>query len=123
MKFSTTQKSNVKPAKQRLYRLAAPLHVKGRFLKAHLAKPLSAKHKKRTVRVAEGDKVTIMAGQFRGRAGKVEEVDVKNSKVYVIGIDIQKADGTKLRKSVHVSNIMITELNLNDKKRQERLKK
>ncbi|MEK6916619.1 MAG: 50S ribosomal protein L24 [Nanoarchaeota archaeon] len=122
MKFSTTFKSSKKPRKQRIYRVKAPKHIKGKFLKTHLSKQLSEKYKKRTVRVVKGDKVTIMAGQFKGKAGKIEEVDVKNSKVYISGIEVQKGDGTKIRRAIQSSNIMITELTLEDKKRLENLK-
>jgi len=121
--FSTSWKQSAKPKKQRKYRDNSPLHVKNNFLKAHLSDELSKKYEKRTARVRVGDKVTVMVGNFKGKSGSVEEVDAKTSKVFVSGIELQKKDGTKIRRSVSASNIMIIELDLKDKKRQEVLKR
>ena len=93
------------------------------MMKAHLSKELSKKFNKRTARVIKGDKVKIMKCQFKGKSGKVEEVNTKNYKVFVAGIEMQKTEGTKIRIPIAVSNLMITELNLSDKKRQEILKR
>lgn len=123
MKFSTNWKTSVKPKKQRKYRFNAPLHVKGKFLQAHLSDQLSKKYSKRTIRVRKGDRVKVMKGQFKEKSGKVEKVMTKKSKVYIDGIEIQKKDGTKTKYPISPSNIMITELDLNDKKRQEILKR
>ena len=123
MKFSTTWKSSSKPKKQRKYRTNAPLHIKGKFLHAHLSSQLSKKHGKRTIRVRKGDRVKVMKGQFKEKTGKVEIVDMKKAKVTIAGIEIQKKDGTKTKYPISSSNIMITELSLSDKKRQEILKR
>lgn len=100
-----------------------PLHLKGKLLGGHLSHELRKKHNKRAVRIVKGDKVKVMSGQFKGKSGKVEDVNMKNSKVIISGIDFQKQDGTKIRMPVNASNVMITELNLSDKKRQEILKR
>lgn len=121
--FNTSWKSSSKPKKQRKYRINAPLHIKSRFLKTHLSPELSKKFSKRTCRVKTGDKVKVMSGQFKGKSGKVEEIDTKKSRVIINGIDIQKAEGNKIRIPIAISNIMITELVLDDKKRQEALKR
>ena len=123
MNFSTTWKSSNKPKKQRKYRFNAPLHIKGKFLQAHLSAQLSKKHSKRTIRVRKGDRVKVMKGQFKEKSGKIEDVFTKKGKVYIAGVEIQKKDGTKTKYPISPSNIMITELNLNDKKRQEKLKR
>lgn len=123
MNFSTTWKSSAKPKKQRKYRFNAPLHIKGKFLQAHLSDQLSKKHGKRAIRVIKGDKIKVMKGQFKDKTGKVEKVVTKLGKVYIEGIEMQKKDGTKTKYPISPSNIMITELNLNDKKRQEILKR
>lgn len=123
MKFSTNWKSSSKPKKQRKYRFNSPLHIKGKFLHVHLSEQLSKKYSKRTIRVRKGDRVKIMKGQFKEKSGKIEEVHTKKSKVYIVGVEIHKKDGTKTKYPISPSNIMITELNLNDKKRQEILKR
>ena len=123
MKFLTNFKKSAKPKNQRKYRSNAPLHKRNNMMKVHLSKELSKKFSKRTARVVKGDKVKVMTGQFKGKSGKVEEVNMKNYKIFVAGIETQKTDGTKVRIQIAVSNLMITELNLSDKKRQEILKR
>lgn len=115
--FSKEWNSSVKPNKQRKFRFKAPLHIKGEFLNAHLSKDLKTKHKKRSVRLRVGDKVRIMRGQFKKQEGKVEEVDVRNSLIYISKIEHVKRDGTKARHPIQPSNVMIIELNADDKKR------
>ena len=121
--FSTSFKESRKPSKQRKYRSNAPLHIRGKFLNAHLSDELSKKFGKRSARVRKGDTVKIMKGQFEGKTGKVEAVDTKKSKLYVAGVGFQKKEGTKIRYPVPVSSVMISELNLDDKQRQEILKR
>jgi large subunit ribosomal protein L24 len=64
-----------------------------------------------------------MRGQFKDKSGKVEEINTKTRKVYIAGIEYQKKEGTKVKFPIYVSNLMITELELSDKKRQESLKR
>ena len=92
-------------------------------MSVRLSDELQKRHSKRSVRVKKGDKVKIMKGQFKGKSGNVESVDSKTVKVYVAGIEFQKKDGTKIKYPISPSNIMITELSLTDKKRQESLKR
>ena len=120
-KFSRTWKASVQPRRQRKYAKNAPLHIKGNFLHAHLTKELRAKYKHRTLRVHSGDKVRILRGQFKKHEGKVDKVDVKRTRIYVAKVEITKKDGSKARIPIHPSNVMILELNLQDKKRTERL--
>jgi len=119
-KMVTTSK---KPKKQRKHRYTAPIHLRVNFLKAHLSDELSKKHSKRTARVRTGDRVRIMTGQFKGKSGKVESIYSKKGKVLVEGIEFQKKEGSKIKYPIAVSNVMITDLNLSDKRRQESLKR
>ncbi len=122
-KFKPSWKSSKQPRNQRRYRKNAPQHIRAKFMGAHLCKDLRKKYGKRSVRVIKGDKVQIMTGQFKGKSGKVERVDVKNQKVFIAKIEIQKIDGSKIFYPIHPSNLEITELNLGDKKRAELLKR
>ena len=88
---------------------------------AHLDKPLREKHKTRAVRVRKGDKVKVLRGTFKGKTGKVERVDVRYEKIFITGIEVPKRDGSKSLFPLRPSNIMITELNLDDKKRRDKL--
>lgn len=119
--FSTKFKSSKQPKKQRKYRVNAPLHIKQSFVNAHLSKELREKYKKRSFGLRKGDKVKILCGQYKGKTGSVDRIDLRKSKAIITGIEITKKDGSKASYPIHVSNIMISELNLDDKKRKIRL--
>jgi large subunit ribosomal protein L24 len=120
-KFSTSWNSSKRPRKQRNYRKNAPLHIKQGFMGAHLSKELRQKHSIRTLPVVKGDKVKIMRGQFKKRENKIERIDLKAGKVYVTGVDFTKKDGSRAQYPFKPSNIMILELNMDDKKRKATL--
>ena len=121
--FSSTWKSSKKPRKQRKYRLGAPLHIKQKFVQSHLSNDLRKKYSKRSIGLRKGDKVKIMQGQFKKHEGKIEMIDLKKTRVFVNGVELTKRDGTKRLFSLHPSNLMITELNLEDKLRQKILER
>lgn len=120
-KFSHSWRASKKPKKQRKYMYNAPLHVLKKFVSAHLSGDLKKKYGIRSVGVKKGDKVKIVRGQFRKKIGKVERVDLKKCKVYITGIEVVKKDGTKTLFPIHPSNLIIQELNLDDKKRNKKL--
>jgi large subunit ribosomal protein L24 len=122
MKFSKHWKSSTQVRKQRKYRYNAPLHLRASFLHAHLSKPLREKYNTRAVRIKKGDKVKIMKGKFAKIEGKVEMVNAKKSKIYVEKAEIQKKDGSKVFYPLDPSNIVILELNTEDKNRFRRMK-
>ena len=122
-RFSRQWISSKKPNKQRKYRYNAPLHLRGRLLSVHMSKDLRQKHGLRSIRVRIGDKVKIMRGQFRKQEGKVEDVDTKKLKLFIVKIEHTKRDGTKARHPIDPSNVMLMELNIDDKKRALKLKK
>lgn len=121
--FSRAWKSSVQPRKQRKYQANAPLHIKRKMIHSHLSKELRQKHGKRVVRVKKGDKVKVMVGSFKGKIGAVERVDTKNCKIFISKVEYTKKDGSKTMYPIHVSNVMITELNMEDKRRKEKLTK
>jgi large subunit ribosomal protein L24 len=86
-------------------------------MSVHLSKELREKYKKRNVPVVVGDTVKVLRGQFKTKRGKVSRVDYQRTRVYVEGIDVVKKDGNKVPFSLDPSNIMITSLKLEDKKR------
>lgn len=117
-KFSTNWKRSKQARKQRKYRYNAPLHVKQKFVHAHLSKELRKRYKKRGIGLKKGDKVKIVRGQFRKHIGSVERIDLKKTRVYVSGIEVTKKDGSKTTYPIDPSKLIITELNLDDKMRQ-----
>jgi large subunit ribosomal protein L24 len=121
--FSTHWISSSQPRKQRKYRFNAPIHIKSGFFNSHLSQELRKKYGKRSFRVVTGDKVKIMRGQFKNIEGKVERINAKSVKIYVAKAEMNKKDGSKAFYPIDPSNVMITELNLNDKERQKRITK
>jgi large subunit ribosomal protein L24 len=87
----------------------------------HLSKELRKKYKKRTFGLRRGDSVKILKGKFKGKSGKVESILSKKNKIYVEGILIQKASGTKAKVAIDASNVVITDLYLEDKLRKKKL--
>ena len=90
---------------------------------AMLDKELRGKYGMRNIEVRKGDEVKIMRGKFKGKSGKVASVEVKKTRISIDGVQKPKKDGTKILVPLEPTNLMITELNLDDKKRKERLTK
>lgn len=111
--------SSTQPRKQRKYRYNAPLHIRRKFISAHLSKELREKFGKRSVPLRKGDEVLIMRGAFKGFRGNVERIDLKKSRIYIEGVKRKKVDGSEVLVPIHPSNTMITKLSLDDKRRQE----
>jgi len=115
--FSKAWKASKRPAKQRKFVANAPLHIKRKFVSANLSKELRKKHEKRNIPIIKGDTAKIMRGKFKGKQGKVIEVNLKTSRIILEGIQVKKRDGSKSNVRLQPSNVQIIELNLNDKKR------
>ncbi len=112
---------SAQPRKQRRMLYNAPLHKLPKLMSAHLSPELRERYGRRSFPVRTGDKVRILRGEFRGVEGKVTKVDRERQMVYVENVTVKKADGTTVQKPVHVSNVMITELNLDDEYRKQAL--
>jgi len=115
--FSKSWISSKQKRKQRKYRANAPLHIRKNFVSANLSKPLREKYKKRSLPIRKGDGVIVMRGSFKGKSGKVERVDLKKGKVYISEISYLKKDGSKVHPPIDPSNLQITNLTMDDKKR------
>jgi len=112
-----------KPGKQRKMFFNAPLHKKRKWMAAHLEENLLLKYDRRALPVVKGDTVRVMRGSFRGHEDKVVRVNVKKGYLEIEGITMSKADGNKIAKPIHPSNVMITKLNLTDRWRRAKLEK
>lgn len=71
----------------------------------------------------KGDKVKVVRGQFKKTEGKIEKINSKREKLYINGIEVVKKDGTKVNYPINPSNVVITELSLDDKMRQRILER
>jgi large subunit ribosomal protein L24 len=110
--------SSTQPRKQRKFRYNAPLHVRGRFMSAHLSPQLRERFGKRSIRVRKGDEAKVMRGSFKGKTGTVERVDLRKGRVFMEEIKVKKVDGSEVPRGLVPSSIMLTKLKLEDKKRQ-----
>ncbi len=115
--FSKKWKGSKQPRKQRKYRANAPLHIKRKFLGVNLSKDLRKKYGRRNIEIKKGDTAKIMRGKFKKKQGKVTGVNVKSLRVEIEGIQAKKQDGSKVNIGLKPSNLQITELNMDDKKR------
>ncbi len=110
--------SSKQPRKQRKYRYNAPMHVRQKFVSAHLSEALKNRFGKRSLSIRKGDEVKVMRGSGRGFKGKVERINLKKAKVYIEGFNVKKVDGSEILKAVEPSNLIITEPKMDDKRRQ-----
>jgi large subunit ribosomal protein L24 len=115
--WSKDWNKSVQRRKQRKYRANAPLHVKQKFVHALLSKELRKELNKRSFGLRKGDEVKVMRGNMRGKTGKIEKVDLKNSIVTIEGLKNKKSTGEEYFVKFQPSNLMITGLNRDDKKR------
>ncbi len=114
-----------KARKQRRFRFNAPLHERQKFVNAHISKELSAKLgiKKRSIEIRKGDTVKVRSGDQKGKSGKVIKVDLRKSKVSIDGLNVKNAKGKESNILINVSNLYITDLDLSDKLRKEKIER
>jgi large subunit ribosomal protein L24 len=115
--ISMKRPKSKKPRKQRKFLYNAPLHIRRKMISAHLSKELREKYKKRSFPLRKGDEVKVMRGEFKGIIGKVVKIDTKKYKVYVDAVKKKRSVGTEYLVPIHPSNLLITNLNLEDKYR------
>jgi ribosomal protein uL24 len=116
--------TSAKPRVQRLFRFTAPMHQRQHFMHAHVDKELRKRMglNRRAIRVAKGDSVKIMAGAKKGTTGKVTAVDLRRGRIQITNLMKKNAKGKEFSVSISPANVYITDLNLEDKRRADRLK-
>jgi len=87
------------------------------MISAHLSKELRKKYKRRSIPLRKGDEVKVMRGEFKGTIGKIVRIDTKEYKVYIDTVKKKRSIGTEYLVPIHPSNLLITNLNLEDKYR------
>ncbi|MEM1517973.1 MAG: 50S ribosomal protein L24 [Halobacteria archaeon] len=105
------------PSKQRKKLFRAPYHLLKEMMKAHLSSELAERYKRRAVPIRKGDTVKVLRGEFKGIQGKVINVDRRRMRIYVENVTRKKADGSTVNVPIHVTKVMITQLNLDDEYR------
>ncbi|MBN2250553.1 MAG: 50S ribosomal protein L24 [Candidatus Altiarchaeota archaeon] len=111
------QPKSKKPGKQKKWRACAPPNRRQKMVGASLSRELREKYGRRSLPIRKGDKVKVVKGDFSGFSGEVTKVMHTTYKINVGGINIKKADGTDVPKSLDPSNVTITELYLEDRER------
>ena len=119
--WSKSWKSSKQPRKQIKYRANAPLHIRNKMMKVPLSKELRTKYKIKNITVRTDDRIKVLKGKFKGKIGKITRRDLKNYKIFIKEAEIQKKDGTSYACPISPSNIIILELNLDDKRRKAKL--
>jgi large subunit ribosomal protein L24 len=109
------------PRKQRQRAAEADLHERHAQVQATLDGDLREEFDQRSVRVATGDTVEVMRGDFAGEEAEVAEVDLKDAAVYVEDVTVEAADGEEIPRPLDASNLRVVDLDLEDDARRERL--
>ena len=111
--------------KQRKDYFDAPLHLRNRRMTAPLSNALREKYGIRRLPVHKDDKVIVFKNRSEDEEikGKVIKVIPQRYSIHIEGHSKEKADGTIVSFPVHPSNVVITSLNLRDKKRREMIKR
>ena len=99
------------PRKQRKFRFNAPMHLRKKMVAVHVSKELRAKlsTKRRSVSAHKGDRVKVMRGSHKGKAGKILEVSLNDLKVYVEGVSQRNAKGVEQLSPIDPSNLLLME--------------
>jgi len=110
------------PRKQRTRTQNAPLHERQTQVRATLSEDLREEYGQRNVRVNAGDTVEVLRGDHAGTEAEVLEVDLRDSAVHVEDVTVEKADGEEVPRPLDASNLRVTELDLEDDRREARLR-
>jgi len=109
------------PRKQRTRTERASLHERQKQVRAHLSEDLREEYGQRRVRVNAGDTVEVQRGDFAGEEGEVTRVDLRDAAVFVEGVTVDAADGEDVQRPLDASNLTVTDLDLEDDVRAERI--
>ncbi len=110
----------MKPTKMRNQQRYAT--ATGRQLFSHLSKDMQKKYSRRSARVIEGDTVKVIRGEYRGVEGNVAKIDVVGGRIAIESVQNTKKRGDKYDVFIHSSNIILTNLNTDDKWREKKLR-
>jgi large subunit ribosomal protein L24 len=95
-----------------------PKHMTERMLRSPLSRALREKYGRRNVRVIAGDTIKVMRGEYSGIEGKVEKVNMKRGTLAIEGIQREKVRGGNVKVEINSTNVVVTDLDLDDKLRQ-----
>jgi len=122
-KWSANWNSSKQPRKQRKFRHNAALHARQKLVAGHLSKDLRKEMGHRSVSLRKGDEVIVMKGKHAKKTGKISKIDLGELKIFIEGLKVKKVSGQEIDFSIDPSNVVVTKLNLDDKKRVASLRK
>jgi large subunit ribosomal protein L24 len=109
------------PHKQRNRTERAPLHKRGKQLHATLSEELREEYGTRRTRVNAGDTVEVLRGDHAGEEGEVLRAILEDGRIHVEDVTVETADGEEVPRPLAPSNVRITDLDLEDERREARL--
>lgn len=96
----------------------APKQLAELKLRSPLSRALREKYGRRNLRVIAGDTIKVVRGEYSGIEGKIEKVNMKRGSLAVEGIQREKVRGGNVKVEINSTNVIITDLDLDDKYRQ-----
>lgn len=105
--------------KPKIQRELPSLHKRAKSMRAPLSEELRERYGTRTASLRKGDTVIITRGDYKGHEGKVSSLDLSKMRITIEGVTIKKMDGTTRPATIKPSKVMITKLDLSDKRRKE----
>ena len=96
----------------------APKQLAERKLRSPLSRALREKYGRRNLRVIAGDTIKVVRGEYSGIEGKIEKVNMKRGSLAIEGIQREKVRGGNVKVEINSTNVIITDLDLDDKYRQ-----
>jgi large subunit ribosomal protein L24 len=111
-----------KPNKTRKHAGNLGKHKKSKAIAANLSERLRKEKGTRSISLRKGDTVKIVRGSFKGKEGKIKAINREIGKVFINGIIKKKSDGTEFEVAIDPSNLMVRDLESNDKKRLKNIK-
>lgn len=116
-KFNKNWNSSKQPRRQIKFRANAPNHIQKKFMVAPLTKSLRQRYGEKRIIIKKGDEVKITRGKFKGKQGKINIVDVKNSRIQITGVQRTKKGGEKLETWFNPSKVLLIAPDTSDNKR------
>lgn len=95
-----------------------PKHLTERKLRSPLSRALREKYGRRNLRVIAGDTIKVIRGEYSGIEGKVEKINMRRGSLAIEGIQREKVRGGNVKVEINSTNVVITDLDLDDKYRQ-----
>ena len=90
---------------------------------APISKDLRKKYSRRSARIMVDDAVKVIRGEYKGITGKVSKISTETNSIAIEGNKKEKLKGDKVDVYIHVTNVIITALNTEDKWRLKILEK